>query len=223
MKKLVIFTTGALLRFSFIGDISKINDELKKAGYGILPYDFDIKSIGKDVFKIFNNFCLFVGADNDKKRTQLKSIFFKNILAESVPGIKSALADLRRSEIKLALINHEYLLEEKLKQVGIDFNSFNLVDQSSTKKGTADVLKKCLLWADQNGISRDEILFIGTRAHEYHSALASKPIIDFLGASCGFKDDHFKDMGVPVERITSFSELSERVFEIACSEEDVKI
>ena len=218
MKKLAIFTTSALVRFSFIGDISSVNKALKRMGYEILPYDFDAKSIGKDIFKIFNNFCSAAGANNAKKRTELKSLFFQNILAQSVPGIQQTLISLKKAGVKIALINHEYMLEEKLRQVNIDFKDFHFIDQSDVKKGTAAVLKKCLSWADQFDIERDEILFIGTKAHEYITALESKPIIDFLGASCGFKDDHFKDMGLPNERITSFGELSEKILNIACFE-----
>ena len=221
MKKLVIFTTGALVRFSFVGEIAKVNKTLKEMGYGILSYDFDAKSIGKDIFKTFNAFCSTIGADNAKKRMEVKSIFFQNVLAESVPGIKPALLDLKRAGVQIALINHEYMLEEKLKQVGINFKDFNFIDQSDTKKGTAAVLKQSLSWADQRGIERDEVLFIGTKAHEYITALESKPVIDFLGASCGFKNDYFKDMGLSAERITSFGELSLKVFEIASAKESV--
>lgn len=221
MKKLAIFTTGALVRFSFIGNIDSVNKELKKMGYGVLPYDFDAKSIGKDIFKTFNNFCSTVGADSAKKKTEVKSLFFQNVLAQSVPGIQATLISLKKAGVKIALINHEYMLEEKLRQVGVDFKDFHFIDQSDVKKGTAAVLKKCLSWADQFGIERDEILFIGTKAHEYITALESKPVIDFLGASCGFKDDHFKNMGLPVARTTSFGELSEKVFAIVCTEEMV--
>jgi hypothetical protein len=211
MKKLIILTTDVLVRFSFTGNINEVNHELNSLGYKQLPVDSPAKSVGKELDKLFALFCKQIGANTDKKRTVVKNLFYDSVNAECPPKLKTVLKNFKKEEVKIALINHSYRLEKKLDQVGVKKNLFNFVDQSDSKKGTAEVLKKSLSWADQQLIERDQILFVGTKAHDYISALNSKPEIDFLGISCSYKNDHFTDMGLTKKRTSTFDKTAKKI------------